>query len=100
MAEETIVYVDEDLEDLIPDYMANRHDDIKAIKQCLEVGDFDEIRRLGHSMKGSGGGYGFDEITNIGADLEKAALEHDEETIVKLLDYLTLYLSSVKIVLQ
>ncbi len=100
MAEETVVYVDGDLEELIPDYMENRHSDIKAIQDLLNVENYSEIQRLGHSMKGSGGGYGFDEITNIGRDLEQAAKNHDKNEITKLVDYLSVYLSTVKIVLQ
>lgn len=100
MTQETIVYIDEDLEELIPDYMENRHSDIEQIKRLLQEENFSEIQRLGHSMKGSGGGYGFDEITNIGRDIEEAAKTHDTEKIVQAIDYLLFYLSTVKIVVQ
>ena len=36
-------------------------------------GNLDEIRKLGHNMKGSGTAYGFSEITRLGAAIETAA---------------------------
>ena len=63
--ERIVVRIDKDLEDLIPGYIKNRHNDIESMHTALESGDFENIRILGHSMKGSGGGYGFDEITTI-----------------------------------
>ncbi len=100
MAEEKIVYVDPDLEDLIPDFMENRRNDVGVIEQLLHDGEFDEIRRLGHSMKGSGGGYGFNEITEIGKVIEEAALAHDVDEIERMKGNLSEYLDVVKIVLQ
>ncbi|MCX5816036.1 MAG: Hpt domain-containing protein [Proteobacteria bacterium] len=93
-----IVRIDKDLEDLIPGYIGNRHKDIKSIRASLESGDFENIRILGHSMKGSGGGYGFDEITTIGASIEKAAKENDVEEIKKWIEKLSQYIESVDII--
>ncbi len=87
-----MVHVDPELADLIPGYLANRQKDIVAISGAIEKRDLETIRILGHSMKGSGGGYGFDAITDIGAALEKAAQEGREEVIrreiIRLEDYL------------
>lgn len=91
------VRIDKDLEDLIPGYIENRQKDIKSIRAALEAGNFESIRILGHSMKGSGGGYGFDEITKIGASLEKAAKDNDIEAIKKWTEKLSEYIDSVKI---
>jgi len=88
-----VVKVDADLEDLIPGYLENRSKDINKIVNCMQAGDYDTIRRLAHRMKGSGGGYGFDGITDIGAAMEQAALARDangiEEQVRILQDYLT-----------
>ena len=100
MAEEKIVYVDPDLEDLIPDFLENRRNDVVVISRLLDEGEMDEIRRLGHSMKGSGGGYGFYEITEIGKAIEEAALSGNKDEIARMKDYLADYLGQVKVVLQ
>ncbi|HOV89994.1 MAG TPA: Hpt domain-containing protein [Syntrophorhabdaceae bacterium] len=93
-----IVHIDPDLEDLIPGYIENRYSDIRKIKDALAKGDYETIRILGHSMKGSGGGYGFDAITDIGRSIELSAKEHDDTAIKKLLEDLEDYIKKVQIV--
>ena len=66
-----IAHVDPDLRELIPGYLQNRRNDIKAISTALKDADLIKIRTLGHSMKGSGGGYGFMPISVIGLLLKK-----------------------------
>ena len=68
--EKMVVQVDPELEDLIPGYLENRHSDVQSILAALERGDCETIRVLAHSMKGSGGGYGFDAITDISGDID------------------------------
>jgi len=70
--EKIVIHGDIDLEDLIPGFLANQVRDAEKIKFFLDSEDYEIIHRMGHSMKGSGGGYGFDEITNIGARIEQA----------------------------
>jgi len=93
-----IVHVDPDLEDLIPGYLANREKDIAAIHTALEKNDLDTIRIIGHSMKGSGGGYGFETITDIGMMMEKAAKEGRDEDIRLQVKRLEDYMCQVEIV--
>ncbi len=91
------VSIDKDLEDLIPGYIENRHKDIKSIEAALDSGDYETIRILGHSMKGSGGGYGFDEITTIGMNLEKTAKEKNADEIKNWLEKLLYYIQNIDI---
>ena len=92
MEDKIIVKIDPDLEDLIPTFLQNRHNDIDSMRTALTEDIFDTIRIIGHSMKGAGGGYGFDPITEIGGEIEEAALAKDKNVIeagvVKLVDYL------------
>jgi len=92
------VTVDKDLEDLIPGFLANRQRDIEKVEAQLANGDFDGIRIVGHSMKGSGGGYGFPFITEIGARLERAAIARDVDIIRNAISELRHYLAQVEIV--
>lgn len=100
MSDDTVVYVDIDLEELIPEFMENRKDDVTRINQHLQNGEIEEIMRLGHSMKGSGGGYGFDKITEIGAVMEDAANAGNLEEISRANAQLSVFLQNVKIVWQ
>jgi HPt (histidine-containing phosphotransfer) domain-containing protein len=93
-----IAHVDPDLRDLIPGYLENRQRDIATIKKALIASDFDKIRVLGHSMRGSGGGYGFMPISKIGEAFEKAAKESDSDQVRNNLAELSDYLQRVTLV--
>jgi HPt (histidine-containing phosphotransfer) domain-containing protein len=75
------VRVDSSLAGLVPGYLENRRNDIDAIGAALDQADYDNVRILGHNMKGSGAGYGFNRITEIGASLEQAAGRRAPEEI-------------------
>ncbi len=89
----TVVKIDRDLEDLIPGYLEKRLMDVTSIREAAGKNDLETIRILGHTMKGSGGGYGFDRITEIGRQLEEAAKTGNSEKCLQhaneLADYLT-----------
>ncbi len=95
-----IVSVDPDLEELIPEFLEMRQEDIQSMLGSLEKGDYKNIELLGHSMKGSGGGYGFDGITDIGRSIEVAAKEANSEEIKKWINELTDYLERVEIIYE
>ena len=100
MSEETgpVVNIDRDLEDLIPEYLENRRKDIIEIRKLLTLNDFDTIKRLSHNIKGSGGSFGFQRISEIGITMEQAAKDCVQAEILKSLSELELYVNSVKIV--
>jgi len=100
MEDEIVAIVDRDLEDLIPSFIENRREDIETIKKSLATGDLDLIKRLGHTMKGTGGGYGFDGITDIGCLIEEAAISKDHAKIEQQNKALEDYLNRVKIVFE
>lgn len=72
---------DADLVDLIPSYLENRRNDVALLHDALAQGNYEMVRNLGHKMKGSGGGYGLDRISEIGHYLEIAAKAQDSASI-------------------
>ena len=96
--EKVIAKVDPDLRDLIPGYLENRQKDINTIIKALETSDFDKIRVLGHSMRGSGGGYGFMAVSKIGEGFEIAAKQKNPELIKIHLAELSDFLERVTLV--
>lgn len=85
--------IDRDLEDIVPGFLANRQKDLRTLRSALAEHDFATIQVLAHRMKGDGGGYGFDRITEIGGGMELAAARHDhpaiEQHTAELEDFLT-----------
>lgn len=93
----TVVYVDEELADLIPEFLENRRRDVETITRLVQEGKHEELTRLGHTMKGTGGGYGFTEISEIGQGIEEASARGDREAITTLCDRLAAYLATVTV---
>jgi len=88
-----IVTLDPDFEDLIPAYLQRRQADLEAIRQALAQNDFEKIHFLGHDMKGTGGGYGLDGLTEIGKVLEEAAKQENAGEIQRSVETLADYLA-------
>jgi HPt (histidine-containing phosphotransfer) domain-containing protein len=71
------VVVAKDLEDLIPVFIKNRHKEVDALKTALAAADFDQLRHLGHRMKGVGNSYGFERVSQFGKQVEDGARSGD-----------------------
>ena len=97
-SEKIRVRIDSDLQDLIPGYLENRGKDLLVYQQALEKDNFDAIAILGHSMKGSGGGYGFNDLSSIGRAIEKAAKSRDKESVRQSIIDLTDFLKKLEVV--
>jgi HPt (histidine-containing phosphotransfer) domain-containing protein len=96
--EKIIVQIDNVLRDLIPGYLESKREDVQKLHRAIAEKDHETIRLLGHSMKGSGGAYGFDGITEIGRQLEIAAKKQNLEESRKLADELVQYLDRVELI--
>lgn len=98
MEEPTIVvYVDDELADLIPEFLENRRRDVEQIARLVREERYNELSRLGHTMKGVGGSYGFPAISDIGQGIEEASAHGDGEMIATLRERLAAYLAAVTI---
>jgi len=101
MSEDKIVVnIDIDLEDLIPGFLENRQSDLQKLEQALGDQDFEILRSIGHNLKGVGGGYGFHDMTTLGAAIEESARENKFEIVNENVKKLSNYLSSVEIVYE
>ena len=81
----------------MPGFLVNRRADVQKLEDALQSADYEGVRILGHNMKGVGGGYGFDAITDIGMSLEQAAKEKDAREIRKQAEALSNYLERVEV---
>ncbi|HZQ71410.1 MAG TPA: Hpt domain-containing protein [Burkholderiales bacterium] len=91
------VKVDKDLEDLIPTFMRNREKEHEALKAALAAADFEQLRQLGHRMKGVGNSYGFTHISTIGKLIEDGARSGDRAGLAAQISEYGDYLSKVQI---
>ncbi|MBT8445827.1 MAG: Hpt domain-containing protein [Gammaproteobacteria bacterium] len=98
MSDKIVVRIDPDIQDLVPGFLKNRAADLDLIAGHVADGNLDGVKIIGHSMKGAGGGYGFDAITDIGARLESAADDGDLAAIEDAANELRDYLGRVEVV--
>ena len=97
-AKTTVVYVNAEIEDLVPIFLRNQLEDVESIVEACEQSDYEKIRVLAHNMKGTGSAYGFDSISEIGASLEKCAKERNAEKVRILAEEVSVYLESIQVV--
>jgi HPt (histidine-containing phosphotransfer) domain-containing protein len=91
------VTVARDLEDLIPVFLKNRRKELDALRVALAAADFDQLRQLGHRMKGVGNSYGFERVSSLGKSIEDGALGGDRAAIEASIVQYGEYLSKVEV---
>ena len=98
IAQRITVSVDPDLEELVPGFLENRRKDAAALACAAESRDLKTVRLLGHRMKGDGGGYGFQIISEVGEALEQAARREDWKVIAEKTGALAAFLAHVDVI--
>lgn len=91
------VTVAKDLQDLIPVFMSNRHQELDALRVALAAADFEQLRQLGHRMKGVGNSYGFNHVSTLGKHIEDGAKSGDRAALAATITEYDDYLSKVQI---
>jgi CheY-like chemotaxis protein len=81
--------------DRIPAYLKNCRDNVVVMLDALDRVDFETVSSLGHQMRGSGGAFGFQAITDIGAALQEAGEGADDGGSRKWVKELSNYLDRV-----
>jgi HPt (histidine-containing phosphotransfer) domain-containing protein len=80
-----IVYeIDKDLEEIVPAFLEGRKKDTEVIKKFVLDKNFEELRSVGHKLKGTAGSYGFMGLSKIGAQIEEAAKASNIDALKKL----------------
>ena len=86
-----------DLEDLIPVFMDNRKKELDTLKVALASADFEQLRQLGHRMKGVGNSYGFEHVSTLGKHIEDGARSGDRASLQARIAEYADYLAKVQI---
>jgi PAS domain S-box-containing protein len=78
----------------VPAYLDSCREHVITMGAALDDDDFQVVILLGHNMRGSGGAFGFQAITDFGAGLEQAADDSDLAASRRLIGELSLYLDA------
>ena len=92
MNETFIVAVDADIVDLAEIFLSNRRGQIQFWREAIAAGNMPVLRRLGHELKGTAGAFGFQQLSSLGAELEKKVANGDlngsGDTLERMIDFL------------
>lgn len=89
--------IDPDLEELMERFFTSSKKDLEAMQSALDMKDFETLTRLGHTAKGTGYGYGFRGMGDIGLALEDASKASDAGAAQAQVDRMAYYLDNVKV---
>jgi len=85
------------LEEIVPGYLAARREELPELMALLAASAFERLAVISHNIKGSGGSYGFPELTRMGAALEHSAKQMDPGSLSTQLTELKDYLGRVQL---
>ncbi len=79
-----IVEMEEELAPLHRDFLKNRWKDLMRLRSLITNRDFTGLKKLGHSLLGPPGAFGYAYLVEIGRELENAAEREDQKTSLEL----------------
>lgn len=82
---------------MIPRYLDNCRNHVRAMRGHIEQRNFTEIQLIAHGLKGSGGSFGLDEISRYGKSIEENARDRKLEMILKRLEQFEAYLNALRV---
>ena len=94
--EDTVSRANRRLAERTPAYLQSCRQNVLDMDAALDRADFETVTILAHNMRGSGGGFGFQAITNFGAALEQAADEVDTAAARGVVMDLSVYLDRLE----
>lgn len=90
---------DPDFVELLPMFIEELPSMKRAMMEFGKVCDFENLKREAHKLRGSAGGYGFHDLSQLAGDLEDSCKEsHRDATIIlRELDQLIGYIERVRV---
>lgn len=87
---------DPDFAELVEFFVDSMPERQAAMREAFGAGDFDSLRVTAHQLKGAGGGYGFDGVSERSAALEQACSDAGPQQIMAAMQDLLSYLDRVR----
>ena len=85
---------DEEWAEMQEMYINHTSKELAKIQDDIDSVEIDSLRTFGHNIKGSGGMYGFGEVTDLGTEIEASAKANDRNKIKSLLEDLSSFLKT------
>jgi HPt (histidine-containing phosphotransfer) domain-containing protein len=92
-----VVRLDGDLEPIVTRFLGRKRGELAVLRNAVQAREFETIRRLGHDLKGAGEGFGFPDLSAIGAQLERCAHTRDAKAITEQIEAMEAYLTALEV---
>ncbi len=74
-----LLMTDSALRDLVEEFVANLDGRLDELKQAYEKLDWGQLTRMAHRLKGAAGSYGYPEISQVCATMERSFAVHEAD---------------------
>ena len=74
---------DPDMLEIVREFAIELPERAAELEHTLAHGDRSRLQTIAHQLKGAGGGYGFQPITDVAAQLEAALKQGQPESVIK-----------------
>lgn len=91
------IEVDVDLQDLIPQFIENRKQDIESLEALVMQNDLEAISQLAHKIKGTAAGYGFSELSELASRMELFAKNGESLPLPELVRKMRAHFSNIEV---
>jgi len=91
------ITIDPDLADLVPRYLESCRRGAQNAAQDIQAGNWDDVFRFGHGIKGAAPSYGFRELGKLGRELEEAATARNADGVTTAADRILRHLQGIRI---
>lgn len=76
---------DPEFQPLILNYLILVEEYVEEAESLLAANEIEKVGKIGHNLKGTGSSYGFDDITELGRQLDEAGKMSQNEKIGEIL---------------
>lgn len=87
---------DPDIAPIIHQFVGNLAGQLDAMRHALAKSEYECLCRLAHRLKGAGGSYGFQSLTDAGKLLEEAAKRHDGDAAIAMIEKIASLVHSIE----
>ncbi len=85
---------------MLPGFLLRRESEVSQLSELLNGHDYKGIKDIAHRLKGIGGGYGLQVITDLGGELERAAAVEDDAKAAECIQHLANVVRHLKIAIH
>lgn len=77
-------------------YLSRRQEELIELNAALTEKNYEPAIRIGHILKGNGSTFGFDELSDLGKEIEEAGENQDEIILKSLVNSLQVFLQKAQ----